>query len=744
MDLIWLIPLVPAAGAVANGLIGVRVFSRHLAGAVACGAMGGALVLSLVAFVQLSGLAAGARVHEVVLGPWIPPIPLQTVREIGTYHVPWAFRLDPLAGVMALVVSGVGLLIHVYATAYMQDEPRGAYARFFCYLNLFCAFMLVLVLGANFLVMFVGWEGVGLCSYLLIGFWYEKKSAADAGKKAFIMNRIGDWGFVIGILLVFFTFGTLDFRAVAEAAAAMPVETAGFGVLSAICLLLFIGATGKSAQIPLYVWLPDAMEGPTPVSALIHAATMVTAGVYMVARNAVLFTHAPHVMQIVAVVGAGTAFIAATIGLVQNDIKRVLAYSTVSQLGYMFLATGVGAFAAGIFHLVTHAFFKALLFLGSGSVIHAMAGEQDMQRMGDLRKYLPVTFATMMVGTLAIAGVPPLSGFFSKDEILHRAFLGNRALWGLAVVTALLTAFYMFRLMSLTFFGAYRGPAWTMRASPAAVAEAAAHGVPHPFDAHAHGQAQRDDHEVSHGAADAGHAAHAWLGPHESPRAMTVPLLVLAAGAILAGFAGIPPALGGGNAFEHFLEPSFRAEVRLQPEGEGRPHDSRSQAVAADPESGGHMSHGAELGLMFLSVAFAVAGILAARHCYLTRPEIPRRLADGWPRAYRLLLNKYYVDEVYEATFVRGTVTGSRGLWTIDRQVVDGAVNGSGWLARIGAWVSHMIDKYIVDGVVNFIGWSAGEGSYLFRRVQTGLMQNYALMMLAGVFAFLTIYLFAG
>src|SRR3989449_7969619 len=359
-----------------------------------------------------------------------------------------------------LPLIGVGTLIHVYATAYMADEPRGGVARFFSYLNLFCFFMLMLVLGSNFLVMFVGWEGVGLCSYLLIGYWYEKKSASDAGKKAFITNRVGDWGFILGVFLIYYTFGTLDFRAVQNAAAAMPIETGQFGVLSSICLLLFIGATGKSAQIPLYVWLPDAMEGPTPVSALIHAATMVTAGVYMVGRNAVLFSHAPIVMQIVMIIGALTALMAASIGLVQYDIKRVLAYSTVSQLGYMFTAMGVGAYAAGAFHLMTHAFFKALLFLGSGSVIHAMAGEQDMRHMGGLRKYLPVTFATMMIGTLAIADIPPFAGFFSKDEILFRAFLSNKAIWAIAIVTALMTAFYMFRLMSMTFFGGYRGPAW--------------------------------------------------------------------------------------------------------------------------------------------------------------------------------------------------------------------------------------------------------------------------------------------
>ena len=512
MDLIWLIPILPGLGAAINGLVGIRSFSRQTSGLLACAAMAGALGVSLYAFWQMLGLPPEARDHVVNLGHWIPPIPLATAHGIGSFEVPWAFRLDPLSGMMILVVTGIGLLIHIYSTAYMHDEPRGGYARFFCYLNLFCFFMLVLVLGSSFLTMFVGWEGVGLCSYLLIGYWYEKKSASDAGKKAFIVNRVGDWGFVLGVFLIFYTFGTLDFRAVANAAAAMPVE-AQFGVISLICLLLFIGATGKSAQIPLYVWLPDAMEGPTPVSALIHAATMVTAGVYMVGRNAVLFGHAPIVAQIVMIVGALTALMAATIGLVQYDIKRVLAYSTVSQLGYMFLAMGVGAyatahgwphiglaaFAAGAFHLMTHAFFKALLFLGSGSVIHAMAGEQDMRKMGDLKRYMPVTYMTMMIGTLAIAGIFPLAGFFSKDEILFRAFLTNKIIWGFGVITALMTAFYMFRLMSMTFFGKYRGASWE-HAAPAAVHVAAVHGVPHPTDPHAHGQAHKPEHEVSHGA----------------------------------------------------------------------------------------------------------------------------------------------------------------------------------------------------------------------------------------------------
>ena len=499
MRYIWLIPLLPGLGAAINGLVGIRWFSRQVAGLVACGTMTLALGLSLIAFWQLLGLPADARAYDVTLAPWFPAIPLATANGIGRFEAPWGFRIDPLSGMMLLVVTGIGTLIHVYSTAYMSEEPRGGYARFFCYLNLFCFFMLMLVLGNNFLVMFVGWEGVGLCSYLLIGYWFEKKSAADAGKKAFVTNRIGDWGFVLGVFLVFYTFGTLDFRAVQDAAATMPMEAEHFGVLSAICLLLFIGATGKSAQIPLYVWLPDAMEGPTPVSALIHAATMVTAGVYMVGRNAVLFSQAPMVMEIVAIVGVLTALMAASIGLVQNDIKRVLAYSTVSQLGYMFTAMGVGAFAAGAFHLMTHAFFKALLFLGSGSVIHAMAGEQDMRRMGGLKKYLPVTFMTMMVGTLAIAGIPPLSGFFSKDEILYRAFLDNKLIWGLGAITALMTAFYMFRLMSMTFFGGYRGPAW----------EAAGHGQGGHAAQGAHGRAQDTGHGTTPGhAPPGGHGDH--------------------------------------------------------------------------------------------------------------------------------------------------------------------------------------------------------------------------------------------
>ncbi|HZR27018.1 MAG TPA: NADH-quinone oxidoreductase subunit L [Vicinamibacterales bacterium] len=750
MRYIWLIPLLPGFGAAINGLVGIRSFSRKTAGAVAVTMMTLALGLAVFAFVQLLGLPPESRAYDVIVAQWIPKIPLATRTGFAAFEVPWGFRLDPLSGMMLLVVTGIGTLIHLYSTAYMADEPRGGVARFFCYLNLFCFFMLMLVLGNNFLVMFVGWEGVGLCSYLLIGYWYEKKSAADAGKKAFITNRVGDWGFVLGVFLIYFTFGTLNFREIQNAAGGMAIESAHFGVLSWICLLLFVGATGKSAQIPLYVWLPDAMEGPTPVSALIHAATMVTAGVYMLGRNAVLFSHAPMVMEIVAIVGVLTALMAATIALVQYDIKKVLAYSTVSQLGYMFTAMGVGAFSAGAFHLMTHAFFKALLFLCSGSVIHAMAGEQDMRKMGGLRKYMPVTFATMFIGTLAIAGIPPLSGFFSKDEILFRSFVSNKAIWVIAVITAMMTAFYMFRLVAMTFFGGYRGPAWET-AAHGATAVAAGHGVKHPADAHAHGKAQLEDHEVSHGPAephDTSHDAHghgghgAWHGPHESPSAMTFPLQALALGAIIAGFVGIPAALMGNNAIEKFLEPSFTAEHTVA-EGSANPQSIRNpQSEIRNDEAEPQVSRAVELGLMGFSVLIALGGIGLAWKFYVTSPEISEQLAERFAGAHKLLSNKYYVDELYNATVVNGTFGAGEGLWVVDRNVVDGAVNGTSKLTVIASWFSGLTDKNVVDGLVNLVGWIVQEGSLLFRRLQTGLVQNYALLMLFGIFAFVSIYLF--
>ena len=489
--MLLLIPLLPFVGFLVNASFGRRL-SKAVSAAWRSSVMFASFAVSVWASWSLVSLPASGRVIDEVLFTWI---------SSGDLQVPFALRLDPLSTVMILVVSGIGSLIHLYSTAYMHEERDSEYARYFSYLNLFAAFMLVLVLAPNFLVMFVGWEGVGLCSYLLIGFWYHKKSASDAGKKAFIVNRIGDFGFLLGVLLIFSRFGTLDFQAVAEAVSAYAPETAAFGTLSIAALLLFVGATGKSAQIPLYVWLPDAMEGPTPVSALIHAATMVTAGVYMIGRNAVLFTHAPGVLELVGIVGVATAVVAATIGLVQNDIKRVLAYSTVSQLGLMFVAMGVGAYAAGIFHLYTHAFFKALLFLGSGAVIHALAGEQDLRRMGGLKKDLPVTYWTFLAGTLAIAGFPFLSGFFSKDELLYRAFSsGHPYLWFFASVTSLLTACYMFRLFFLTFHGK------RAEASPAARPRRARLGA------------------LAVHAASGGHL-------HDAPRPMAIALVVLAVGA---------------------------------------------------------------------------------------------------------------------------------------------------------------------------------------------------------------------
>jgi NADH-quinone oxidoreductase subunit L len=503
-----LIPLLPLAGFVINASFGRRI-SKAASGTIACAVVLMSFAIAVAAVARLVGLPADERTISQTAFTWI---------SSGELSVALTMRLDPLSSVMILVITGIGSLIHVYSTAYMHEETDPEYARYFSYLNLFAAFMLVLVLGSNFLVMFVGWEGVGLCSYLLVGFWYQKKSAADAGKKAFIVNRIGDWGFILGVLLIFARFGTLDFQELARAVSQLrPEET--FGTLSIVTLMLFVGATGKSAQIPLFVWLPDAMEGPTPVSALIHAATMVTAGVYMIGRNAVLFGHAPLTLNVVAVIGTATALMAGTIALVQNDIKKVLAYSTVSQLGYMFLAMGVGASAAGIFHLYTHAFFKALLFLGSGAVIHALAGEQDMRKMGGLKKELPITYWTFVIGAVAIAGVPPFAGFFSKDEILFASFSsGHTWLWAVGLLTALLTACYMFRLVFLTF----------------------------------HGHRANQNHENP-----SNHSNHL----HDAPVPMAIALVVLAIGSIAAGWVGI------GGRFERFLEPSFAVaagNARLQ------------------------------------------------------------------------------------------------------------------------------------------------------------------------------------
>jgi NADH-quinone oxidoreductase subunit L len=689
-----LIPLLPFVGFVINAFFGRRL-AKSVSGGIACLVMLAAFGVSLAAVFSM--LASPDRAIEQTVYSWIVS---------GNLNIGATFRVDPLASVMILVITGIGSLIHIYSTAYMHEETDSEFARYFSYLNLFAAFMLVLVLGANFPMLFVGWEGVGLCSYLLIGFWYRKQSAIDAGKKAFVVNRVGDFAFILGTLLLFTQFGTLDFQGVASKVAALPVET-HWGVLSVASLLLFIGATGKSAQIPLYVWLPDAMEGPTPVSALIHAATMVTAGVYMIGRNAVLFSHAPEAMQVVAVIGAATALFAGTIGLVQNDIKRVLAYSTVSQLGYMFLAMGVGAFSAGIFHLYTHAFFKALLFLGSGSVIHALHGEQDMRKMGGLKKDLPITYWTFLIGAIAIAGVPGLAGFFSKDQILGEAYLtGHTTLWVIGVLTALLTATYMFRLVFMTFHG-------ERRVAPV--------GSAHPEEeepaAHSHGNAH-DAH---------GHGGHL----HDAPPAMAIALIVLAVGSVIAGYVGVPEALGGRNAIARYLAPSFTAPGASAAEGSKSASTTESpvaqglspastveagHAEAAVAEHAGSEGGLSEMALMSISIAVALGGIGIAWYFFMANPRAADQVAESAAPVHDLLLHKYYVDEIYDAAIVHPIVDTSRGvLWKIvDAEIIDGAVNGAG----------------------SFVSLGAG----LLRRLQTGSVRVYAASVLLGVVTVLGYY----
>lgn len=604
---LYLIVLFPLAGFLLNGLLLGRL-NKRIISLIGCGSVGISFLWSLKSFINLLALPQTERQVEEVLFPWIPS---------GELSVNIGFLFDPLSAVMTLVVTGVGFLIHVYSVGYMHDDK--GYGRYFTYLNLFVFSMLTLVLANNYLLMFVGWEGVGLCSYLLIGFWFEKQSASDAGKKAFIVNRIGDFGFLLGMFIIFWQVGSLNFPAVFEKAP--EIFVAGGGLITTATLLLFLGATGKSAQIPLYVWLPDAMEGPTPVSALIHAATMVTAGVYMIARSNVLYIMAPTTLMIVAIVGMATAVLAATIALTQNDIKRVLAYSTISQLGYMFTACGVAAFAAGIFHLMTHAFFKALLFLGAGSVIHALSGQQDMRNMGGLKSRLRTTYLTFLIATLAIAGIPGLSGFFSKDEILWKAFsspYGSPWLWMVAVFTAMLTAFYMFRLLYLTFYGSER----------------------------------MDAHTKEH--------------IHESPKVMTVPLSILAFLSIIGGYVGIPHVLGGGNQFEKFLEPVM-----------GATNTATSVEI--------HMSAGhsatTELLLMLLSVALVLFSIYMAYYFYLKNTALAGRVQKSFSGIYRILYGKYFVDELYGTVIVRPLINGSIFLWKIvDLILIDGILNGLAYL----------------------------------------------------------------
>jgi NADH-quinone oxidoreductase subunit L len=660
------IPLAPLVGAALLAVRGASIQRRAgkgLVGAIACGTVAVSFALSVVAFLQLVSLEPAARLLVARLFPWI---------DVGTLRVDAAFAVDPLSAVMILVVTGIGGLIHLYATGYMHDDP--GFWRFFAYLNLFTFSMLTLVLGDSLLTMFVGWEGVGFCSWGLIGFWHKELPNTTAGNKAFIVNRIGDFGFVLGIFLVFWTLdahghGTVVFRELRQHAGLLADERLwGVPVATLATLLLFVGATGKSAQIPLYVWLPDAMAGPTPVSALIHAATMVTAGVYMIARLGFLFSMAPFTLGVIATIAAATALLSATIALTQNDIKKVLAYSTVSQLGYMFLAMGVGAYAAGIFHLMTHAFFKACLFLGSGSVIHAMGGEQDMRQMGGLRRKLPITSSTFIVSALAIAGVPPLAGFFSKDEILWQAFsspLGSRALWAVGLLVAGLTAFYMFRQVFLVFFG-----------------ECRAH------------------HEVQH---------HL----HESPASMTWPLRILAVGSVGAGFLWIPHVF---TPFEHWLEP-----------------------VVGHPA--GHGDVATELSLMALSVLVALTGMGVAWVVY-RRGRVPaERFSEalgGVP--YRLSYNKYWVDELYDAVFVRGTLGVSRAAAWLDLWIVDGLVNLSALIVRAVSWVTGAIDHYVVDGAVDGVADVTQRVGRRVRNLQTGAISAYLYVIAFGVLGGVLLY----
>jgi NADH-quinone oxidoreductase subunit L len=632
---LWLIPTLPLAGAAINGFLGRRS-SKNAVTTIALAFSGLAFALALWMAI---GFSSAAAPYGFTVAHWI---------RSGSFIADFALYLDQLSLVMLLVVTGVGLLIHIYSVGYMWDDP--SYYRFFTYLNLFMFFMLTLILANNYLVMFIGWEGVGLASYLLIGFWFTKDSAASAGKKAFIVNRIGDFGFLIGLFLIIQHFGSLDFTKVFAQVHPMAVESGGAGLLTAIGILLMVGACGKSAQIPLYVWLPDAMEGPTPVSALIHAATMVTAGVYMVSRSHMIFERAPMALTVVAVIGTLTALFAATIGITQTDIKKVLAYSTVSQLGYMFMACGVGAFSAGIFHLMTHAFFKGLLFLAAGSVIHAVGGEQDMRKMGGLRSYIPWTFLTMGIATLAIAGIPPFAGFWSKDEILWKAYSsphGSWVFWLIGVITAFITSFYMFRLLFMTFFGDYHGA---------------------QVDAHGHGS-------HSHGADDHGHGE-----PHESPMVMLVPLMILAVLSVIGGLVGI------GNRFEHFLEPVFGTGV----------------AEAA----GEAASHGTELLLMGVSITVAVLGFILAYVLYVSKPYLPQKIADGLNGFYTAVLNKYYVDELYAKLFVKPLIDGSTTiLWQgVDRKVIDDTVNNAADGARhVSDEVRHMQS----GNLRSYAGWIA-------------------------------------
>ncbi len=627
-ELIPYITLAPLAGFAINGLLGWRFKNKQIAGIIATLAVTVSFVIACGLFSEMMAAEPEHRAVHYKLMDWI---------AVGNVNVGISYLIDQLSIIFILVITGVGALIHLYSMGYMKGDP--GYARFFTYLNLFIVMMLQLVMADNYLLTFLGWEGVGLCSYLLIGFWYEEVKNGDAAKKAFIVNRIGDFGFLVAMGVMLAAFGTLNYAEVASSAASLG---AGASVLTVITMMLFLGCTGKSAQIPLFVWLPDAMAGPTPVSALIHAATMVTSGIYLVARSNMLFALSPTTLTVISIVAVCTALLAAIMALFQNDIKKVLAYSTVSQLGFMFLGLGVGAFTAGVFHVLTHAFFKACLFLGSGAVIHAMHHEQDMQKMGGLKKYLPVTFWTFLIATIAIAGIPPFAGFFSKDEILWKAFSqGSPFLWAFGAIAALMTAFYMFRAVYLTFFGKER------------------------FDAHHH-------------------------PPHEVGASMSIPLIVLAVLSMGAGLLGVPEILGGSEKLHHWLEPVL----------------GRGEEIAAS--SLGSHGEGLEIPLMIVSVVIALIGILIATRYYKQRTTLAQneRKLGG---LYKLSYNKFYVDEIYDAAIVQPTYAASN------------------------SFLYKVVDVKIIDGIVNGLASTAGVFSSLMRKLQTGLVQNYAVMIVIGI-----------
>ena len=785
--LVWLIPVLPLLGFLFNFLLGRRLrLSERTISIIACGVILGSMLLTLGAFYEYHWSYNPANEDKPFITSqdkagfphsftWLPGGMAHITQgheagALANFNVEWSYQIDQLSLVMMFIVTFVGFWIHVFATGYMHGD-KGFY-RFFSYLNLFMFMMLLLVMGSNFMIMFVGWEGVGLCSYLLIGYYFDRQEAADASKKAFVVNRIGDFGMVLAIAGVFATFGTLQFHDLANLSAAYPQEHLWqFGLMSWLALGLFIGATGKSAQIPLFIWLPDAMAGPTPVSALIHAATMVTAGVFMVTRTNFIFQRSVTMMMIVALVGCLTAFIAATIGITQTDIKKVLAYSTVSQLGDMFLGAGVGAFIAAIFHVFTHAFFKALLFLGSGSVIHGMHHEQELPRMGGLKKYLPTTYKTMLMGWLAICGIIPFAGFFSKDEILWKTFStglfgGGWILWVVGFITAGMTAFYMTRLMGLTFWGEER-----FRKVHAGGEADEAHAAAHDKGLKPHDAArpaaddrphhQPGEHVGAHDPADpldARGIPHRHFEPHESPRSMTLPLIVLAVGSVVVGWIGIPHALTGGknlNVFEQWLEPVI---VKVH-EGSATEFHGTQTAPGAHPAAVPAEASGAEASaahaesthepvdskeylLMLLSLAVAAGGIYLGRVFYVKRPDLPKIWAAKLRPLYTLSFNKWYLDYLLDVKGVEAVKAIDDALWKVDATVVDGGVNGAGWVTRFWAKVTGWWDKWVIDLAVNATGFITKAGSYVLRTVQTGFWQNYALLFAAGLFVILLYYVY--